>query len=515
MGLKELVKNLDSYTKTELLGPETTKILRLTFSNSDFDTLENSIVNEALLIQKGGELVRNKNLRVKLLDSFKKESLLSMGFSSYSDAWDRYQNLDNFKNDFQIEPEYLIEKPVETRNSYEEIEAVHNEMRKITSFPHSYQKRLKDKILNRLLDSSQEKILASLPTGAGKTVLGMELIIDLIRISQLFNHKKTNILWMVSSKELAEQSFQSFKKYWTIKGDQKVKCQRFFGGFDSIHISEFPQITFATFDLFVSRLKSPELLNLLSKTDFMFIDEAHQSDAFTYEKVMLAYQNGNSKYRIIGLTATPFRSNDSDQNNFKQKFNTLYQLTDDNNVVVDSPIEYLIEREFLSHVKFNILSNSEGHVSEAEFFRTLNKSVADECKLLIEKNQNTIIFARSKSHAVALSIYLSKLGLKNGLIIGETPDITRKQLLSDFADKEKELNILINHLILSTGIDVPGMNSIMVLGEIDSPSLGLQILGRAMRGPKNGGNKENTIYLTKQNYTRLSDYKLLETTVLN
>ena len=59
------------------------------------------------------------------------------------------------------------------------------------------------------------------------------------------------------------------------------------------------------------------------------------------------------------------------------------------------------------------------------------------------------------------------------------------------------------------------MNSIMVLGEIDSPSLGLQILGRAMRGPKNGGNKENTIYLTKQNYTRLSDYKLLETTVLN
>jgi type I site-specific restriction endonuclease len=84
-----------------------------------------------------------------------------------------------------------------------------------------------------------------------------------------------------------------------------------------------------------------------------------------------------------------------------------------------------------------------------------------------------------------------------------------------FTNKENNLNILVNHLILSTGIDVPGMNSIMILGEINSPSLGLQILGRAMRGPKNGGNKENTIYLTNQNYNRLSEFKLLETNVLN
>jgi DNA repair protein RadD len=201
--------------------------------------------------------------------------------------------------------------------------------------------------------------------------------------------------------------------------------------------------------------------------------------------------------------------------NFKNKFNLLYQLTDADNNIVESPIEYLIERDFLSRVKFNILSNSEGCISEAEFYRTLNAAVADECRLLVEKKHNTIIFARSKSHAVALSIYLKKLNLNNGLIIGETPDITRKQLLSEFGNKESNLNILINHLILSTGIDVPGMNSIMILGDIDSPSLGLQILGRAMRGLKNGGNNENTIYLTKQNYTRLSDFKLLESTVLN
>jgi superfamily II DNA or RNA helicase len=77
------------------------------------------------------------------------------------------------------------------------------------------------------------------------------------------------------------------------------------------------------------------------------------------------------------------------------------------------------------------------------------------------------------------------------------------------------LNILINHQILSTGIDVPGMNSIIILSEINSPSLALQILGRAMRGKKNGGNEENKIFLTKENYKKLSEYHLLESIVLN
>ena len=57
MGLIDLVKNLDSYTKTEIIGSETTKILRLSFSNSDFEVLEDNIINDALLLQKGPELI--------------------------------------------------------------------------------------------------------------------------------------------------------------------------------------------------------------------------------------------------------------------------------------------------------------------------------------------------------------------------------------------------------------------------------------------------------------------------
>jgi DNA repair protein RadD len=515
MGLKELVRNLDSYTKTELLGPETTRILRLTFSINEFDALEDSIVNEALIIQRGSALVQSKTLRNKLIESVKKELLNSRGIRSYEEAKQRYGDLNVFIKEFQIEDEFLLEVLPDDRINIEIIQAMHNDEVRISAYPHEYQKRLKDQLLSRLLESNQQKILASMPTGAGKTVLAMELIVDLMRISRAVHSKSLQIVWLVSSKELAEQSLQSFKKIWTQKGDHPVRCQRFYGKFDSLEVTKSSTVTFATFDLLVSRLDSTDSIKLLESTDFLFIDEAHHSEAFTYEKVLVRYQLHNPEFNMIGLTATPFRSEDSEFDHFKQNFNHFEQLTNEKREIVESSIQHLINGDYLAQIDYRILNNSEGNVTEAEYYRTLNNSVLQECIGLIERKENTIIFAKSKSHAIALSIFLSREGLKNGLIVGETPDELRKKLLSDFANKENDLNILVNHLILSTGIDVPGMNSIMILGDINSPSLGLQILGRAMRGPLNGGNKQNIIFLTKQNYDRLSDYKLLETIVLN
>lgn len=515
MGLIHLIKNLDSYTKTELLGPETTRILRLTFSNNEFDALDDSIVNDALIIQRGSEMIQSLSLRTKLIDSLKNEELQSLGIKSYKDALNRYSDFNLFVKDFQIEEEYLQKTPIDDRKNIEIINPVHYDNVNIAAYPHEYQKRLKDQLLSRLLESNQQKILTSMPTGAGKTVLAMELIVDLMRLSKVMHSKSLQIVWLVSSKELAEQSLQSFKKIWNQKGDHAVRCQRFFGRFDSLDVTTDSTVTFATFDLLVSRLEAINSKKLLESTDFLFIDEAHHSEAFTYEKVLLEYQLLNPKFNIIGLTATPFRSEDTEFDHFKQNFNHFEQLTNERGEIVESPIQYLINGEYLAQIDYRILNNSEGIVSEAEYYRTLNNAVLQECIQLCERKENTIIFAKSKSHATALSIFLKKEGVSNGLIVGETPDVIRKKFLADFANKENDLNVLINHLILSTGIDVPGMNSIMILGDISSPSLGLQILGRAMRGPKNGGNKQNTIYLTEQNYNRLSDYKLLETIVLN
>ena len=82
-------------------------------------------------------------------------------------------------------------------------------------------------------------------------------------------------------------------------------------------------------------------------------------------------------------------------------------------------------------------------------------------------------------------------------IVGEVDQSDRIQILESF--KKNEFYVLLNLDILSTGIDLPNINKIILARPISSPNLISQIIGRALRGPKNGGNTMNTIINLKDN----------------
>jgi superfamily II DNA or RNA helicase len=204
---------------------------------------------------------------------------------------------------------------------------------------------------------------------------------------------------------------------------------------------------------------------------------------------------------------------DEKYNSLKNQFNHYLKLTDDDNSEVDNPIDYLIGEEYLSNINYEVV-NTFSSDNLFEYYKELHLKVQAVCKKIIIQNKNTIIFAESKAHAIALSLYLNVNKINNGLIVGETPNNHRKTLLKKLADKDDKLNVIVNERILQTGIDVPGLNSIMVLNKIESPNTALQILGRAMRGPKNGGNINNTVYVTQSNKTLLENYNIIEQKIL-
>ena len=69
--------------------------------------------------------------------------------------------------------------------------------------------------------------------------------------------------------------------------------------------------------------------------------------------------------------------------------------------------------------------------------------------------------------------------------------------------------MLINLEILSTGIDIPALNRLIVTRPVKSAILYSQMVGRALRGPKNGGNKYNTIINVLDNLDFFPDISLL------
>ena len=529
MGLENLIKNLNDRDKSKILGDNTTKIIRYSFVNNDNEALPRTILNKAVALHNGINLVNNTNFRNKLIESIPLNELKDIGFEGsehtiYDNAIETYQNnLERFYRDFKIEDSYREIEVEDNRTNFEFATPVYGKSNGTNAFPHPYQLRVKknlSKHLNAIYNYNTNKTLVTLPTGAGKTVLAMETIVDLLR-----NHNKDkplSIAWIVNSKELCEQSLKAFQKIWKQKCDRLVMAQRYWDRFNSFNKDKIDKITFASFQLLTPRVikESPEDLDFIKDLDYLFIDEAHFTGAEQYQEIFNTYVRLNDNPKIVGLTATPLRADDSEFGTLKTMFNHYLQLVDENNNSVPSPIDFLIKRDYLSNIEYQVineLSETRNNklIDKSAYYRRLHENVALTCRNLIEDKKNTIIFAESKAHAIALSLYLKSEEIENELIVGETPTANRKNYLERLGNSEESLSIIVNEKILATGIDVPGLNSIMILANIDSITTALQILGRAMRGPKNGGNKNNTIYITKDNKIKLENYHLLESQALN
>ena len=530
MGLIDLLKYVSPNQKNKILGKETTKIIRFSFVRFDYEALPIDILNEAVALYAGIELVNTSKGREMLVEALPINILENMGINGanpneiFDKAVQLYKrDVVKFFTDFEIEDDYRKITEIDERANFEFTIPVYGESNGVSAFPHLYQLRVKKELMGHLrapINYNTNKSLVTMPTGAGKTVLAMETIVDLFRGH--FDEKPLNILWLVNSQELCEQSLIAFQKLWKQKGDRKIMAQRYYDKFNSLNFENVDKITFASFTLLTPRIvnKTSEDLKLLKMTDYLFIDEAHFANADEYQNVFRSYVEQNSNPKIVGLTATPIRSDDDQFVTLKSMFNYYLKIKNDEGMDIDSPIEYLQNLEYLSKIDFQVINNASERIGQnlvdySGYYNELHSNIERVCNTLIKNGQNTIIFAESRSHAIALSLFLKSRNVENELIVGATPTLNRKKYLERLEDKSDSLSIIVNEKILSTGIDIKGLNSIIVLCKIESVTTALQILGRAMRGPKNGGNQSNTIYLTRDNRTKLENLRLLEARVIN
>lgn len=495
--IKELIERLDVPSKGKILGKNVITELSLTFRNDD-DLFNSDILNEAIYSYFLPECYSNITI---LVDHLKERDLAKLGFKNWDEA------LTHYKKDIsllarhwgvsvgQLKSDLGYNNPV-----VELISPQYGHKLQSLGAPHDYQKRLKTDI-HSVNSGHSWSTIVTLPTGGGKTRVANEFIVDLFRLNSAFK-----ICWVVGSKELIEQSISAFKEIWSEKGDCQVQLNRFYGNYSNLRANCSHSITYCGIDLLISKLNQSPVEAFLESVDLIVIDEAHLAGAPTYKQILSKYKDLSSTYRILGLTATPYRLEDVPID-FKDNFNYRVSLRDENNSEIESSLMYLIDNQYLSRVNFialnvgNILSTVEGK-------QELNMAALESLKKVEENNQRCVVFAQSRAHAIALNIYFKYNGLRSALIIGATPDNQRFEILDKM--RNKDLSILVNHQMLSAGLDIPGLESIMILSDINSPSLAMQILGRAMRGPKNGGNENNTVFVTSSNYKTFEDFQLLE-----
>ena len=307
-----------------------------------------------------------------------------------------------------------------------------------------------------------------LPTGAGKSLC----IADLAKTAVSEYHGR--VLILAHRKELLQQNAAKLQAVSEIPlginsaglGKRDTEQDVIFAGIQSVYKDA---LSFGARHLVI-------------------IDEVHlvpQHENGMYRKFLGDLRLANPRLKMVGLTATPFRTDSGKL----CRADALFQ-----GICYEAEVQRLIRDGFLSPVT-NQLSETEydtsrlkvigGEFSSGDMANLfgekakVKKAVAE----VVEKTRarkSVLLFASCVDHAVLVADELEKAtGERVGLVTGETLPILREGYLSDF--RSRALRYLVNVDVLTTGFDAPCIDAIAILRATMSPGLFAQICGRGFR----------------------------------
>jgi superfamily II DNA or RNA helicase len=358
------------------------------------------------------------------------------------------------------------------------------------------------------IGSGLGRTLIHMPTGSGKTRTAMHYVARLLNESE-----PCVVAWLASSQELLEQAAETFEQAWPALGNRELSLHRFWGDYgvepgdleDGVLIGGLGKL-----HAWRNR-DSTAFLRLSARTRLVVMDEAHQSIAPTYRALIDGLSDAGQAEAILGLTATPGRTwNDVTADE------QLADFFGNSKVVLevpgyDNPVEYLLSKGYLARPTFTQIDYPSERSAAAVDLQDLarlddfseemldkiaenssrSRAIIESVQGLIERgHQRIILFATSVRHAEDLAAALTGYGIEAYSVLGETPTGKRSSILKTFKAPRPAPIVLCNFGVLTTGFDAPKTSAAIIARPTKSLVLFSQMVGRATRGPKAGGNEE-------------------------
>ncbi len=373
-------------------------------------------------------------------------------------------------------------------------------------------------VLNVL--DKKNRVLLHMPTGSGKTRTSMNLISQFFR-RVIAKGGKQIVLWLADTEELCDQAADEFIKAWKNLGSCPLNVYRFYGDHEQDFENINTGIIISGLQKMLSFLSCNQevVYKLASSTSLVFFDEAHKIIAPTYKHLVELFTlTVSQKTKLIGLTATPGRSIVDESENDR-----LASFFDYSKVTLrvegyDNPVEYLQDEGYLAQVEYHeipyysenlSLTQSEidqissGNDISIRILKKLGLDAVRNLKVLnktldeVKLNSHIIIFACSVENAIAINSLLQYKDIKSGIVISKQDKTTRRLTIEKY--RTGELDVIVNYGVLTTGFDVPSTNVAIIARPTMSLTLYSQMVGRAIRGEKAGGNSHSRIYTVVDN----------------
>lgn len=388
-----------------------------------------------------------------------------------------------------------------------------------TRTPYSHQKNAME-ALDKMNQESSFSTLVVLPTGGGKTyTASMWLLKNAI-------DRKKKILWIAHRQMLLDQAAESFQKFAYTEVIPHISsfCFRIVSGASShdrtSDIRKEDNLLIVSKDSIGRNIDRLDQWLKGEKELYLIVDEAHHSTAKTYRKVIDYVKKKIPNVKLIGLTATPFRTAEAEQGLLAKIYSDGIKngqvVHGDIGITYQIGLKELINRQILAKPIFESYYTDEAYgdslgVDAWESIQHLDilpdevaQQMADSAarnKLIVETYKNnqkqygqTILFAVNVVHAIQLTALFKKEGIKADYIVSSIKDAVTDVTISR-EDNERKLEeyregylqVLINVNILTEGVDLPKTKTVFLARPTVSSILMTQMVGRALRGTAAGG----------------------------
>ncbi|WP_142414151.1 DEAD/DEAH box helicase [Hathewaya massiliensis] len=325
--------------------------------------------------------------------------------------------------------------------------------------PNSMQNRAINN-LNRLRESGEHKALVVAATGTGKTYMSA---FDVI------NYKPKKMLFLVHREEILKSAERTFRKL--VKN--KNKTTGLLTGSRKDINADYLFATVQSMNINLHNFSPNEF-------QYMIVDEAHHAASSSYKRIMEYFKPDF----ILGMTATPERC---DSENIFDIFG--------NNLALEVRLSEALELELIVPFHYFGITDIEGidlmdvdinDITELTKRLNVNKRV----DFIIDKinfygyegeKRKCIGFCVSIDHAKYMAEEFNKRGIKSICLTGENSPQEREEHIRNLESDNHELEVIFTVDIFNEGVDIPGINLVLMLRPTNSPIVFIQQLGRGLR----------------------------------
>ncbi|MFJ6011807.1 DUF3427 domain-containing protein [Streptomyces sp. NPDC092952] len=334
--------------------------------------------------------------------------------------------------------------------------------------PYPHQRDMLERLeVERIVHGRHRNLLVA-ATGTGKTVMAA---LDFKRLRQTLG-RDPRLLFVAHRKEILEQSL---RVYQNVLVDANFG-ELFVGG-------EIPENWTHVFGS-VQSLSSSRALDRLNPDHFdvIVIDEFHHGTSPTYRKIL----NHFEPQELLGLTATPERM---DGLNIQDEFF-------DGRIAAEMRLWEALENDLLSPFHyFGVTDNTDmsaiawkrGSYDSADLSNLFTGNTA-RARLVVQAVRDKVMnpgsmralgFCVSIAHSNFMADFFRQAGLNAVALSGETPRDERKNALEKL--RAGEIQVIFSVDLFNEGLDIPDVDTLLLLRPTSSATVFLQQLGRGLR----------------------------------